>query len=273
MTRSLGIGALCGALLVGSGTAPAQVPSSAAPSVARPAAVRVAEEGVRWNKLKPTQREALKPLQQDWSSIDAARKQKWIELADRLHSLPAEERTRVQARMAEWAKLSPAERGQVRAQFQQAKQIPLPDRRSRWEAYQALTPEEKSQLAARAAALGADEARAKGPSRRAEAPPKTAAAQAQVADTTQRKSNLVPNPAFAAPPRPVGPTTVRAGPGATTTLVTRRPAPPPHQHTGLPKIAATPEFVNGATLLPQRGAQGAAIRPVPPSEAAPATRR
>jgi hypothetical protein len=28
----------------------------------------------------------------------------------------------------------------------------------------------------------------------------------------------------------------------------------------MPKIAATPEFVNKATLLPQRGPQGAAMR-------------
>jgi hypothetical protein len=55
---------------------------------------------------------------------------------------------------------------------------------------------------------------------------------------------------------------VQAGPGATTTLVTRRPTPPAHQQTGLPKIAATPEFVNKSTLLPQRGPQGAAVRPV-----------
>ena len=48
--------------------------------------------------------------------------------------------------------------------------------------------------------------------------------------------------------------------GATTTLITKRPTPPSHQQTGLPKIAATPEFVNKATLLPQRGPQGAATR-------------
>jgi hypothetical protein len=36
----------------------------------------------------------------------------------------------------------------------------------------------------------------------------------------------------------------------------------------MPKIVATPEFVDSATLLPQRGAQGAAIRaPAPPPPA------
>jgi hypothetical protein len=31
----------------------------------------------------------------------------------------------------------------------------------------------------------------------------------------------------------------------------------------MPKIAATPGFVNKSTLLPQRGPQGAAARPAP----------
>src|SRR5689334_15811208 len=36
------------------------------------------EEGIRWIKLKPSQREALKPLEKDWATIDAPRKQKWL---------------------------------------------------------------------------------------------------------------------------------------------------------------------------------------------------
>ena len=51
---------------------------------------------------------------------------------------------------------------------------------------------------------------------------------------------------------------IQAGPGATTTMVSKLPTPPPHQQIGLPKIAASPGFVDRATLLPQRGPQGAA---------------
>ncbi len=58
----------------------------------------------------------------------------------------------------------------------------------------------------------------------------------------------------------VSPTVVQARPGATTVLVTRAAPPPNHQQPGLPKIAATEGFVNPATLLPKRGAQGAAVR-------------
>jgi hypothetical protein len=234
-----------------------------------------AEEGIRWQKLKPAQREALKPLQQEWPTIDAARKQKWVQIADRMPNMPPDERARVQARMGEWSRLTPAQRSEARLQYQEAKQVPLPDRRSRWEAYQALSPQEKSELAARAAAArgapppAADGARgATVPIRNGDRPPGTRNGEA----TFHAKSNIVPNPAYATPPRPVSPTVVQAAPGATTTLITRRPAPPPHQQTGMPKIAATPEFVNKTTLLPQRGPQGAAVRPVAGNEPAAAKR-
>ena len=58
----------------------------------------------------------------------------------------------------------------------------------------------------------------------------------------------------------VTPTVVQSKPGATTVLVTRTSPPPNHQQPGLPKIAATEGFVNPSTLLPKRGAQGAAVR-------------
>ena len=228
---------------------------------------------MRWHKLKPAQREALKPLQQEWAGIDGWRKQKWIQLADRMPKMPPEERDRVQARMSDWARLTPAERGQARLRYEEARQIPVPDRRSRWEEYQALTPEQKHELASRAAA-----ARGQGLPEDAGSRPNAGNGQSPAADRSAReaaqaKSNIVPNPVYSAPPRPIGPTTVQAAPGATTTLITRRPAPPPHQHTGLPKIAATPEFVNKSTLLPQRGPQAAGIRAPVPGNGASGPRR
>jgi hypothetical protein len=75
------------------------------------------------------------------------------------------------------------------------------------------------------------------------------------------KRNIVPNPSLSGgPTRPVAPTVVQASPGATTTLVTRQPTPPAHQQAGMPKIAATPGFVDSNTLLPKRGPQGAGVR-------------
>jgi hypothetical protein len=209
-----------------------------------------AETGPRWQMLSPAQRDALKPLERDWSSIDEQRKQKWLEIAARYPTMPRAEQQRVAERMAEWVKLSPAQRGQARMNFQEARQLTKEERQSRWEAYQALTPEQRSKLAARATP-----ATASGAPRNGEANRKATTAPR---DAFQAKSNLVPNTSYAAPPRAVGPTVVQAQPGATTSLISKRPAPPSHQQPGLPKIAASPGFVDKSTLLPQRGAQAAA---------------
>jgi len=50
--------------------------------------------------------------------------------------------------------------------------------------------------------------------------------------------------------------------------MSKRPTPPSHQQTGLPKIAATPEFVDKSTLLPRRGPQAAATRSAAAASAA-----
>lgn len=218
------------------------------------------EEGVRWQDLKPAQRQALKPLEHQWSTIDASRKQKWIAISGRYPKMSPDEQARLQGRMTEWAKLSPQERGAARLHFQEAKQLSPQDRQARWNAYQALPPEKRRELAEQA-----EPARKPGGSRDRR--------QGRDREASQAKSNIVPNPAFAAPPRPVAPTVVRAGPGATTTLMSKRPSPPSHQQTGLPKIAATPEFVDKSTLLPQRGPQAAATRSAAAASAEPAKRR
>lgn len=240
------------------------------PKAAKAMPVPAVEQGVRWQDLNPAQKAALKPLERDWSGIDLPRKQKWLELSTRFPRMSADEQARVQDRMAAWAKMSPQERGQARLNYQDAKQVPAKDRQARWESYQALSPEQKRQLATRAVppALPASSSAPVAGSRRP-APPSASVGR----EVPQAKSNLVPNPAFAAPPKQIEPTVTRAGPGATTTLMSKRPTPPSHQQTGLPKIAATPEFVNKATLQPKRGPQAAATRSAKASEAEPAQRQ
>jgi len=214
------------------------------------------EAGVRWQSLTPAQREALAPLEREWPAIDAQRKQKWLQIAERYPALPPEERNRITERMNEWARLTPAERGELRLRYQEAQQVPAPARSAKWEEYQNLTPDAKQQLAARAAAS---------------APAKADATKAVPSsrDGTQAKANVVPNPALAQQPKPVAPTVVQAAPGATTRFITRPATPPEHQQSGMPKIAATPEFVNRSTLLPKRGPQAAAVAPVPTSTQPP----
>ena len=36
-----------------------------------------------WEELKPQQKEALAPLAQEWNSMDAAKKKKWLGIAKR----------------------------------------------------------------------------------------------------------------------------------------------------------------------------------------------
>lgn len=213
--------------------------------------------GPTWQALTPAQRSALAPLQADWPTIDATSKAKWLELAGRYPSLPAEEQRRMQARMTEWSRLSPAERGRARMTYQETKQLPAEERQAQWQAYQALPESQRQALASRAARQTP-----------AAKPPATGG-RTEPAPGTKR--NVVTNPAqTAVPAKSVGPTVVQAAPGATTTLVTRQPAPPPHQQAGMPKIAATPGFVDRSTLLPKRGPQGAAARgPTPASATSP----
>lgn len=252
--------ASCFACLAWSAQSLAQVTSPRTRELSKPPE----EQGVRWNDLDRAQQATLKPLERQWSGVSGQRKQKWLELAKRFPKMSQPEQARVQERMGEWARLTPQERGQARLNFQEAKQLPVEDRQARWDAYQALSPEKKQQLAARAAPT-------------ASAPPaahKTGAPVAPRVDDGVRerplaKSNIVPGPTLAASPKAVEPTVVQARPGATTTLITKRPTPPLHQQAGLPKIAATPEFVNQTTLQPQRGPQGAATRSAAASAAIP----
>jgi hypothetical protein len=249
--------ALASAALAALGVAFAQSPvQSPVPRPPLAAAAQRAEAGVRWQTLTPVQRQALGPLEREWPGIDASRKQKWLVIADRYPSLPAPERARITERMTEWARLTPAERGEVRLRYQEARQVPAPARSERWQEYQKLPADAKQQFAARAATSTASGARPE--------PSPGAKPAFPARDATQAKANVVPNPALAQPPRQVSPTVVQATPGATTRLITRPVTPPAHQQSGMPKIAATPEFVNRSTLLPRRGPQAAAVAPAPP---------
>lgn len=204
------------------------------------------QSGPAWAELKAQQQAALAPLKEQWAHIDANRKTKWLVVAQRFPSLPLAEQQRVQARMAEWAKLTPAERGSARLNFQELRNLQPDDRHALWEAYRALPDDQKRELAQRAK-----------PAPRASEP----------ASKSTAKRSVAVNPASVTA-KPVTPTAVQAKPGATTTLVTKTPSPPPHHQPGLPKITASDGFVNPSTLLPNRGPQGAATHPAAPAVAA-----
>lgn len=207
-----------------------------------------AASGPAWNSLDASQRQALAPLERDWSTIDPRRKQKWLELASRFDRMSPDERVRVQQRMSDWVRLSAKQRTDARMNYQGAKDLSPQERQARWDAYQSLPEDQRRSLAARAKS-GAGKGNAGNVRGAAPAAPES-------------KVNTVANPLLEArKPRAVTPGLKQAKPGATTNLLSTQPAPPLHQHTGLPKVAATPEFVDSTTLLPQRGPQGAATEP------------
>jgi hypothetical protein len=202
------------------------------------------EAGPTWSALSPADRQVLAPLQHDWPQIELTRKQKWLEIAGRFPTLPEDEKHRVQDRMAQWARLTPAQRASARLQYQEVRQLPAEERQAKWQAYQALSEDERKVLAQKA--------------HPAARPSSAADARARTASEPQNgKRNMVV--AGAAPhDRAIAPIVVQAKPGATTTTMSTRATPPAHNQAGLPKIAATPGFVDPATLLPRRGPQGAA---------------
>ena len=110
-----------------------------------------------WTQLTPQQRQILSPLSATWDSMGEVQKRKWIALVQNYPALPAAEQANLQSRMAEWAGLKPRDRELARLNFSETKKLSPPDRAANWEAYQALSPEERDRLAARAPAkpLGA----------------------------------------------------------------------------------------------------------------------
>lgn len=236
-------------------------PHSTASAAAMPAGPT---GGPAWSTLTPAQRSVLAPLQGEWPQLPIDSKQKWVEIAQRYPSLPEAERSRIQARMVEWTRMSPQERTQARLRFQQARKLSPQERQARWEEYQAMPPEQRQRFASSPAAR--QELARRPEATRAKEPER---------ERPQAKSNLVPLNPNPNGTKTVSPSVVQAKPGASTYLISRTPAPPPHQQAGLPKIATTPGLVDKSTLLPRRGPQGAGATPAsaPKPAAAPASAR
>lgn len=129
----------------------AQTPETAT-VVARPVtpASGAAAAGPQWKELSPAQQQILRPLATSWNSLGVIQKGKWIAIAKNYPTMAPAEQEKLNGRMAEWAALKPRDRERARLNFAETKKIPPAERVANWEAYQALSPEEKQKLAARA---------------------------------------------------------------------------------------------------------------------------
>ncbi|MBV7454276.1 DUF3106 domain-containing protein [Acidovorax sp. sif1233] len=109
------------------------------------------ETGPGWETLTTPQKLALYPLAERWALISEAQKRRWLALAANFSALPEEEQAKFHDRMADWASLSAQQRNQARLNYAVTNRLAPDDKRAQWEAYLALSEEEKRALAARAA--------------------------------------------------------------------------------------------------------------------------
>lgn len=138
--RSMGWGVW---LLAGWMSAGAQ---TAAPQPAPPPQTATASQA--WQQLTPHQKQALAPLGAQWGALTAQQQSKWITISHNFAQLSVSEQITMHARMSDWVALSPQQRTLARLNFNKLQNLPKEDRKAKWEAYQALSPEEKKQLSA-----------------------------------------------------------------------------------------------------------------------------
>ncbi|ODS65769.1 MAG: hypothetical protein ABS37_06960 [Acidovorax sp. SCN 65-108] len=141
-----------GTLLPAGAEAAIASPNNARTST-RPGAMAVpqVETGPGWETLTTPQKLALYPLAERWALISEAQKRRWLALAANFSALPEEEQAKFHDRMTDWASLSAQQRNQARLNYAVTNRLARDDKRAQWEAYQALSEEEKRALAARAA--------------------------------------------------------------------------------------------------------------------------
>ena len=103
-----------------------------------------------WKDLTPAQQEALQPLAPQWDWLSKERKLKWLVISKNYQALPPDEQAKMHRRMSKWVTLSQQQRTQARQNFKRIKALTPEQKTAQWEAYQALSAEEKRKFAAQA---------------------------------------------------------------------------------------------------------------------------
>lgn len=100
-----------------------------------------------WHSLTPAQHNALKPLATSWANLSDVQKRKWLTLSANYPHMSVTEQAKLHEHMVQWAALTPRQREQARLNFAETKQITPQQKNEKWQAYQALSAEEKQKLA------------------------------------------------------------------------------------------------------------------------------
>lgn len=145
----IGLAASGAAAQVSAPGAPTATPAQATNATAPVARALPPDSG--WHRLRAAEKQALAPLAAIWDSLTPGQRRKWRELAVNFKGLSMAEQVKMQERMTEWARLTPQARAQARLNFGKtteiAKELTPAEKLAKWEAYQALSPEERRALA------------------------------------------------------------------------------------------------------------------------------
>ena len=126
--------------------APQEASSQVTSAPAASASAKKPESSPSWQSLSANQKTALAPLHKLWPEISEAQKRKWLALSVNFSDRSAEEQAKMQARMKDWAKLTPQQRALARLNFAEVQQVTVDERKSKWEAYQSLSRDERHEL-------------------------------------------------------------------------------------------------------------------------------
>lgn len=212
--------------------------------------------GPRWIELDAAQQQALYPLKNRWALLSEVQKRHWLALAQTFATLPDAEQTKLHNRMTEWANLSAQQRNQARLNFATANKLAPENKRAQWEAYQALSVEEKRRLAANAAPRPKGAATALHPVSSRKLVHVPAASNAN-AINPPKIPRLRPLPAVvlpdAKPSLPTAPILVETAPVTVPSSTVTQALPPLADSTASPVPAApvTPAVENTVPILPR----------------------
>ena len=172
-----------------------------------------------WQQLTPKQKQALAPLGAQWGALTSQQQNKWLAISTNFTQLPVSDQVTMHARMADWVSLSPQQRNLARLNFNKLQNLPKEDKKAKWEAYQALSTEERRLLSAGSVPLtnsAAPTAKPLEAHRQVQTPSRPASGNQNVPTSIDRKTLLPRPPALATPAttqptptQPVSPDTAR----------------------------------------------------------------
>lgn len=154
LSHSRTLGVVCALVMSAyglSGSVPTHAAAAANTLVSSANATPGNQPGPAWAALSGAQRQALAPLAASWDSLSAGQQRKWLEVSRNYPGLSSADQTKMHGRMSEWVRLSARERAAARLNFaatsEIAKELSAEEKKAKWEAYQALSAEDRKKLA------------------------------------------------------------------------------------------------------------------------------